>query len=423
MASGAPGDENARGGRAQEELTVSTESPRTPNIRELESLRIARTEKPARRRRLLPALIVLVVLGALGIAGYEVYLNTLGRPPEVQTAIVAVRQAGQPGVILTGSGYVVTEHKYIVIGTKILGQIVAEPIQEGQHVKVGDLLARIDDRDYEAQLNQAIADRDLAKANVDLTYAQLTRMGTLFRNGVSSRDQLDVARNAYEVAQAALKRAVAAIDFAKFNVSQCVIRSPINGIVLKKYREVGDTINYGGDIQAGGGTTDIVQLADTEDMRAEVDINESDISKVQMGGPATVIPDAYPDKSFDAKVVKIYPAADRQKGTVKVEVHIEHPDLAIIKPEMSAKITFVAHGPAKAQQPLVLVPKKAVIGSGATAAVWVVRDGIATKVPIALGREFQDGIEVKHGLDGGEMVIVVPPPKLKSGETVTPVAS
>ena len=116
------------------------------------------------------------------------------------------------------------------------------------------------------------------------------------------------------MAEADLKKSEGEIDFATFNVSQTVIRSPINGVVLQKYREVGDTINYGGEIQAGGGATDIVQLADLTDMRCEVDMNESDIAKVKMGTPATVIPDAYPDNPFPAQVVKIYPEADRRKA-------------------------------------------------------------------------------------------------------------
>ena len=120
----------------------------------------------------MPAAITLAVLAVVGVAGYVVYQKTLGRPPEVQTAIVSVKQAGQAGTVLTGSGYIVTKHKYIVIGTKILGQIVAEPIEEGQRVKVGDLLARIDDRDYQAQLKQAYADRDLARANLVLKTAR-----------------------------------------------------------------------------------------------------------------------------------------------------------------------------------------------------------------------------------------------------------
>ena len=169
--------------------------------------------------------------------------------------------------------------------------------------------------------------------------------------------------------------------------------------------------------------TDIAQLADLSDMRCEVDINESDIAKVTMGTPATVIPDAYPDNPFPAQVVKIYPEADRQKGTVKVEVKILQPDLKIIKPEMSAKVTFQSIMTQKAAAPMVLVPKKAIVTEGNASSVWVVRGDAAHSVAVVLGREFQDGVEVRQGLSGGETVIVVPPPTLHDGQAVTPVAS
>ena len=404
-------------------MTLSTEAPKGPNIRELESLRIARAANPKKPSRIIPAAIGLAVLAVVGVAGYVVYQKTLGRPPEVQTAIVSVKQAGQAGTVLTGSGYVITKHKYIVIGTKILGQIVAEPIEEGQRVKVGDLLAQIDDRDYQAQLKQAYADRDLAAANLVLKRARVERMRALYAQGVQSKDSLDDAENQLAVAQADLKKSDGEIEFAKFNVSQTVITSPINGVVLQKYREVGDTINYGGLIQAGGGATDIAQLADLSDLRCEVDINESDIAKVTMGTPATVIPDAYPDDSFPAQVVKIYPEADRQKGTVKVEVKILQPDLKIIKPEMSAKVTFQSIMTQTAAAPMVLVPKKAIVTEGNATTVWVVRGDAAHSVPIVLGREFQDGIEVRNGLSGGETVIVAPAPTIRDGQAVTAIAS
>jgi HlyD family secretion protein len=402
---------------------VSTEAPKGPNIRELESLRIARSAQPKKPSRLVPAAIGLGIVAVVGAAGLIIYQRTLGRPPEVQTAIVSIKQAGQAGTVLTGSGYIVTQHKYIVIGTKILGQIVAEPIEEGQKVKVGDLLARIDDRDYQAQLKQAYADRDLAVANVQLKQARAERLRELYRQHVQSKDSLDDAENQLAVAEAELKKANGAIDFAKFNVSQTVITSPINGVVLQKYRELGDTINFGGEIQAGGGATDIVQLADLSDLRCEVDINESDIAKVKMGTPATVIPDAYPDNPFPAQVVKIYPEADRQKGTVKVEVKILQPDLKIIKPEMSAKVTFQSIVTQTAAAPMVLVPKKAIVTEGSASSVWVVRGDTAHQVSIVVGHEFQDGVEVREGLSGGEMVIVVPAPTIKEGQAVTPVAS
>src|SRR5690349_15416524 len=266
----------------------------------LESLRIARAHRPNKRRGKRIVLIVLTTaaLTGAGLFASKLYWHTIGRPLAVQTLIVQSSGRDHPRVLLTGSGYVVTRHKYITIGTKILGQIIAEPIEEGQHVKQGDLLARIDDRDYQAQLRQAQAARELAEANVKLALAKAERAQKLIGSGAISKDDYETAINAAEVAQAQLKRDEAAIDYAKFEVSQCIITSPINGIVLKKYRELGDTINYGGQIQAGGGATDIVQLADTEDMRAEVDINEIDIAKVGLGAPAKVIPDAYPDRAF-----------------------------------------------------------------------------------------------------------------------------
>ncbi|HUY27029.1 MAG TPA: efflux RND transporter periplasmic adaptor subunit [Candidatus Binataceae bacterium] len=402
---------------------MAGEQSRPPNLRELESLRIKRGAEPRRPSRVIPAAIVLGVLAIFGAGGYYAYTKTLGRPPEVQTAIVSIKQAGQPGTVLTGSGYVVTRDKYITIGAQILGQIVAEPIQEGQRVKKGDLLAKIDDRDYVAQLDQAIADRSLAAANLELARAQEARQRELYKNHIESKDQYEIAANAVAADQAYLQKAEAAIEFAKFNVSQCTIRSPINGIVLTKYREVGSMINYGNAISSGEGTADIAQLADTDDMRAEVDINESDIAKVTIGSPARVTLDAYPDHPFDSSVVKIYPAADRQKGTVKVEVHILQPDLDIIKPEMSAKVTFLAAAPVRQEAALVLVPKKAVISDGSHSYVWAVRDATAYRTQITLGREFQDGLQVTGGLSGGETVIVAPPAGLRDGQRITPVAS
>src|SRR5229473_4299295 len=215
---------------------------------QLATLRIERPqEQPRRKRSRLGSISILTLLTAvLGAASYVIYAKTLGRPQTVQTIMVLSNGAGQPGVMLTGSGYVVTRQKYITIGTKILGQIVAEPIEEGQHVKAGDVLARIDDRDYQAQLRQAIASRDLAKANLHLLQNKADRARYLIKTGAISKDDFETAITAAGVGQAELERDEAAVDYAKFNVNQCVISSPINGIVLKKYRELGDTINFGG---------------------------------------------------------------------------------------------------------------------------------------------------------------------------------
>src|SRR5437870_3983370 len=395
------------------------ESP--ARTKSLEALRITRPKEKPRRRRAPGALLAIIILvTALGVTtAYEVYTRTVGRPQTVQTILVVSNRGGQPGVMLTGSGYVVTRHKYITIGTKSLGQIVAEPIEEGQHVRVGDLLAQIDDRDYQAQLRQAAAARDLSEANLRLALARAERARQLIRPGAISKDEYDTTMSAAEVAHAALERDTAAVDYAKFEVSQCVITSPINGIVLQKYRELGDTINFGGQIQAGGGATDIAQLADTDDMRAEVDINEADIAKVSLGSPAIAVPDAYADRRFEASLVKVYPKADRQKGTVKVEVQLNQPDLQIIKPEMSVKVSFLENQAPATQEPRITVPKGAVRSEEGETYVWTVREGIVQRVGIVRGQETETGIEIEQGLNDGDVVVVSPQANLASGRRVS----
>src|SRR4029077_2707372 len=174
---------------------------------ELETLRIERPQEQPRRKRsrLVSIAILMLLTTVLGAASYVIYGRTIGRSPSVQTMMVVARTDRQPSDLLTGAGYVVTRHKYITIGTKILGQIVQEPIEEGQHIKAGDVLARIDDRDYQAPLRQAIAKRDVAKANLHLLQDKANRARRLMTGAIST-DDFETAITAAEVAQAQLKR-------------------------------------------------------------------------------------------------------------------------------------------------------------------------------------------------------------------------
>src|SRR5436309_9783083 len=214
---------------------------------ELETLRIERPQEQPRRKRsrVVSIAIVMLLTTVLGAAGYVIYARTIGRSPTVQTMMIVARADGKSSVLLTGSGYIVTRHKYITIGTKILGQIVEEPIEEGQHIKAGDVLARIDDRDYQAQLRQAIASRDVAKANLHLLQNKADRARYLIKTGAISKDDFETAIIGAGVGQAELERDEAAVDYARFNANRCVISSPINGIVMKKHRELGDSLNFG----------------------------------------------------------------------------------------------------------------------------------------------------------------------------------
>jgi len=131
-----------------------------------------------------------------------------------------------------------------------------------------------------------------------------------------------------------------------------------------------------------------------------------------------VIPDAYPDRRYQAKVVKLYPQVDRQKGTLRVEVQIEKPD-EFLWPDMSARITFLeplATPPDGG--PAVLVPRAGVGDDGDTTFVWTVADGHVRRTPVVVGKDFGERVQVTSGLSGGEMVIIGNPQQLREGQPV-----
>jgi multidrug efflux pump subunit AcrA (membrane-fusion protein) len=141
---------------------------------------------------------------------------------------------------------------------------------------------------------------------------------------------------------------------------------------------------------------------------------------VHMGQPALVTPDAYPDARYAARVVKMYPQVDRQKGTLKIEVHILEPDAKLL-PDMSARITFLEdeHKAERDETPMVWVPSDAVRRDPqGNSFVWVVRDGRAYQTPVQTAGDVGDRVRIASGLRGGEAVVVGVPPRYE-GQRVT----
>jgi RND family efflux transporter MFP subunit len=159
-------------------------------------------------------------------------------------------------------------------------------------------------------------------------------------------------------------------------------------------------------------------MANLDDLRAEVDINESDLARVSLGQAAEVVPDAFPERRYQARVVKLYPQVNRQKGTLKVEVSIPEADEAL-RPDMSVRIHFLAQAqPAQAGAPVVLAPRAALRQEGGAASVWVVSDGRLRRQPVELGAELGDRVVIAEGLLGGEALVVGDAAELAEGRAV-----
>ena len=401
-----------------ETTTSGTGTEREDRLRsDLASLRLERDAAPRakrrsarpRRRWLLPLLALLAALAG--------WVGLRARPLPVS---VALARRAEPGAarapLLSGSGYVVTGDRYVSIGVRVPGRIERYFVEEGQAVRKGDSLVALDDRDYQAAVQRTQASLTLARANAELAATELRRGDALRRAGVLSAQEHDVLRNKVSVTRATIAQLQAELSQARVNLEYTTLRAPTDGVVLAKLKEVGEIAVPGGF----SGSGDLIRIANLADLRAEVDVNEADLARVRMGGPAEVTPDAYPDARYPARVVKLYPQVDRQKGTLKVEVRILEPDARLL-PDMSARVAFLPEASAEpATEPPVLVPSGAVHREGSVANVWVVREGRASRVRVELAGETGAQVRVASGLAGGESVVVGEPVP-REGQRVAPV--
>ena len=274
------------------------------------------------------------------------------------TGAVAGTAAGTAGAsgasqsLLDASGYVVAQRQ-AVVSSKQMGKLVEVDIQEGQTVKAGDVLARLDDTNMRATLDEARAQVDQARATLEAAKVALADAGPIFDRtkqeraaGVISAQDFDQARATYDgaVADYTVKQRMVDVDAAALtaalrNEDDMTVRAPFTGVITVKNAQPGEMVS---PMATGGFTrTGIGTLVDMDSLEVEVDVSENFINRVRVGMPAVVKLNAYPDWSIPAQVVAIIPTADRSKATVTVRVGFKQKDPRIL-PEMGARVSFLA---------------------------------------------------------------------------------
>jgi HlyD family secretion protein len=447
---------------------------------DLKGLQIDRTERAPRepskwaKRWIIAGVAVFVLLGVARL----LYNNTLAATREVSTMRVKTYSAGSgaaggPGVVLNATGYIVAHHT-IQVSSKVVGKVEWIGIEKGDHVKAGQVLVRLEDEEYRAQLEQSKANLQVMQARLselehgsrpqeieaaraaveqaeaDFNNNQLTlkRTKDLAAQGISPQQQLDNAQAQYDMAKAKLDsarknyelvkigprseqieyaraqvaQARAQVDYAQTMTDSTSIRSPVTGTVLDRLVERGEMVTSQAFSTTGGAKASVASLADLNDLQVELDINQNDFAKITPRMNCNVVSDAYPDRVYKGVVAEVSPQADRQKATIQVKIKILHPD-EYLRPEMNASVAFVseqkAESPASAAKPLVVVPASAVRDN----AVYVVLDGKALRRPVKTGPANSQGVQILEGLIGGEDLIVNPPADLKDGVRVRQKAS
>jgi HlyD family secretion protein len=382
---------------------------------ELASLKIDRS-RPRRSPWRWPLLLLLPVALAL-VALYALRAQQAFSAPEVETTVASVSRDVEPSAgtpILTASGYVVARRK-AVVSAKIQGRLADLRVEEGSQVKKGEVLARLESNDYEAAVERARAGVQRAAADLAEQRRQLRLATELAQQDVLAEDQKEAAESRVRIAEAALAQAKADVDFAEAQLQNTVIRAPFAGVVVKKMAEVGESvapIPPGVNISTSSGA--IVALADLATLEVEADVAEANVAKVANGQPAEVTVEAIPNRRYKAVLRQVIPTADRTKATVMVKVTILDKGRDL-KPEMSAKVTFLErekrNAKAAAAEPVVLVPRPAVVTRDGRSVVFVVRDGRVQARPVVLGTEREGRVIVEDGLAGGEVLVRSPEKK------------
>jgi HlyD family secretion protein len=437
---------------------------------ELKSLKIDRSQKRASERsggatRWIVGGIILLLLAGAGRYAY----TTLNAPLEVETARVRAASNGAGSgnsVILNATGYIVAHHK-IQVAAKVVGRVLWIGVDKADKVKEGQVIARLEDDEYRAQVQQgkgnlanleaklqellngsrpeeiAVAKANLDSAKADLANYKITldRTRKLVAEKVSAQQTLDdaVARyqsqerrvgsleRTYELVRIGprkeqidamrgqIQQARGVLAYAQTQLDNTIIKAPSAGTVLERAVEKGEfvTTNFVGDKGAKGY---IISLADLNDLQVELDISQNDFRKLGPKQKGVVTTDAFPDRKYEGIIDEISPEANRQKATVQVKVKILKPD-DYLRPEMNASVAFYNEAQkieGIRQKPLISIPASAV----RSGAVFVVLNGKAIRRAVKTGGTNAGGVIVEEGLIGGEDLILNPPADLKDGAAV-----
>jgi HlyD family secretion protein len=432
----------------------------------LRALRIGPERKRRGRRRAAWLRYAGVALLGLAVLGYVVSRPRLN-PVEVEVATTQRLDPGAPVPVLTAGGYVIP-HRKVELAPKITGRVEWVGVEKGDTVARGQALLRIEQREFAVaveraqavlagararlqeldagsrreEVERALAVVEEARSNVANALLELERFERLHADGAVARQALESARNRYEVAlaqqaaaqktyelirigprreqidlaRAQVREAEAALAAARVDLENTVIRAPIAGTVLERLVEPGEIVTIA-FIGGRGAKSAVLSMADLGVLDVEVDVSQNEIGKVRLNQPASVVADAFPDRTYGGTVTEMAPEANRQKATLQVRVRIAQPD-GVIRPEMNARVTFLeppsgSGGPAK-----VFAPREAVFTREAQSFVYLVNGGKATARAVRVGPETDGRVEVLEGLAGGEAVVVRGVELLTDGQRV-----
>lgn len=357
-----------------------------------------------RRRRLG---LLLAVLGSVSVATGAVWQFQRNRVPVVPQTAPVERRDVQVSVTASGSLEALTT---VDVGSEVSGKIVELLVNENDPVRRGQTLAKIAPQDLKLAVDQALAELRLSRASVAETNATFTEASLALKRAQKLREPGLVGEQALESARANQQRALASISankakvqlaeaalaLAESRLNKATITSPIDGVVLTRLVEPGQTLT------AGFQTPQLFKLAeDLTKLRLKVSIAEADIARVRVGQVASFTVDAYPERSFESRVVSLANEAETKQGVVTFRASLEVDNSALLlRPGMSSvvRIVTVEHPQALAVPNAALryrgPDEHSAIDSGVKRHLWVLEGEAPHRIEVQVGEKDGDFTEL-----------------------------
>ena len=352
----------------------------------------------ATRRRLIA---VVSALGLVALAGFAYVANRSvggvstpaadaggkdkGAPVSVETA--EVERIAMPDEL--GAVGTLRSNESVVLRPEIAGRVSAIHFKDGAAVSKGALLVVLDAATQRAELAQARASEALARTNAQ-------RTEDLFRRNFVSQRARDEAAAALAVAQAGSELLAA-------RLRQTEIRAPFSGVVGIRSVSVGDYVKEGADL---------INLEDIATLKLDFRLPDIYLARLKPGQLLVVASDAFPDKSFSARVDAIDPLVDAEGRALRLRAHLDNAE-GLLRPGMFVRVSLVM-----AEREGLAVPEEALMPSGEGPFVFVVRDDKAVRVAVTTGSRRNAQIEIRSGVGAGERVVTAGQIKLHDGSSV-----
>ncbi len=301
----------------------------------------------------------------------------------------------------------------VTVGTQVSGIVSKLYVDYNSIVKKGQIIAELDKTNLISELNRAKADLSSAQSTLNYETANYNRYKTLFDKGLISANDYENARLSFDKAQQTVRSSRENVQKAQTNLGYATITSPIDGVVLSKSVEEGQTV------AASFNTPELFTIAqDLTDMRVIADIDEADIGGVKEGQRVSFTVDAYPDDKFEGQVTQVRQQATTESNVVTYEVVISAPNNDLkLKPGLTANVTIftlekndVLAAPAKA---LRFMPTEALLSEGqsiedveAPTKVWTLEGNVFKAHAVQVGTTNGMLTEIISGISEGTEVLV-----------------